>query len=752
MALALGIHLVVTALPMWWLHDDNADWSEDTPWFPGVKDSTLPTFNDYDAAAYIHYIAAVILLITISDACDMIFVNSLNFATQKAEKGMKGALFLAIGSSAPELFTSVAGLWTEIDAITSRCDDPSVRVTFCTNQTTLWNASGLATSCPDEAYDWCLNEQRTSAGGATIGMSTIAGSAIVNILIVMACCAWAVKDTPGPRQLPQPLEKPAIERDITFYAISIVLMLTFFLNSYPSGTFKLTFINVSMLAVLYILYVIRCSKDGQRLNNQRLRQSVKNHLRLLYQYEMVGVPTKDNLGLDHSYKFTTQWAKYGEVELTTYSILEFIVFGAIVPVWFLRPFVVNFLLVTTYMFPLFIPVDNSTDESDTQQNNEKQIFESWGKLKPPQTIKGGVHDANNLKPPSSIKGGVHDALRDQSYEQFNEVDKEDWKMARGWWHKTDITYKNKYIAWAILSCVFGLLLLGIFSYMLVAIVGHWGENYGIPIEFLGVTILALGTSIPDIAGSVAAMKESGANEAIGSAYGSNTFDICVGLGIVYWFKLLLVDYLYLGAYGRKHQNLGILDVYINIGSTHWTYDAQNPSIDAGSVMLQSFLVILLVILFSWRLLCQQPVTENRRMVTIYKENIAYRWQNSLWIIKKNVISQFIVPCVLGYVFYVIYFACVVFVKDGQGSEDSWYYWIITAFPLALGTIILINLPGQPWENACCRKSSVYNKEDIPGYGYVSKNPSKAQREFANLGWGEDSKRWAGKFKDYKLAP
>ena len=58
-----------------------------------------------------------------------------------------------------------------------------------------------------------------------------------------------------------------------------------------------------------------------------------------------------------------------------------------------------------------------------------------------------------------------------------------------------------------------------------------GETFGIPTETMGLTILAAGTSIPDLITSVIVARKGLGDMAVSSSIGSNLFDVCVGLPI-----------------------------------------------------------------------------------------------------------------------------------------------------------------------------------------------------------------------------
>ena len=64
--------------------------------------------------------------------------------------------------------------------------------------------------------------------------------------------------------------------------------------------------------------------------------------------------------------------------------------------------------------------------------------------------------------------------------------------------------------------------------MLVWWANQTGETLDIPNEIMGLTILAAGTSIPDLITSVIVAKKGFGDMAVSSSVGSNIFDITVG--------------------------------------------------------------------------------------------------------------------------------------------------------------------------------------------------------------------------------
>ncbi|XP_068427702.1 sodium/potassium/calcium exchanger 1-like isoform X2 [Clinocottus analis] len=83
----------------------------------------------------------------------------------------------------------------------------------------------------------------------------------------------------------------------------------------------------------------------------------------------------------------------------------------------------------------------------------------------------------------------------------------------------------------VFSFLGSILWIGIFSYLMVWWAHQVGETIGISEEIMGLTILAAGTSIPDLITSVIVARKGLGDMAVSSSVGSNIFDITVGLPV-----------------------------------------------------------------------------------------------------------------------------------------------------------------------------------------------------------------------------
>ena len=88
--------------------------------------------------------------------------------------------------------------------------------------------------------------------------------------------------------------------------------------------------------------------------------------------------------------------------------------------------------------------------------------------------------------------------------------------------------------WCYLSFFLSIAWIGGFAYFMVLWAEIIGNTIGIPAVIMGLTVLAAGTSVPDLLSSVIVARRGSGDMAVSSSVGSNIFDILVGLPIP-WF-------------------------------------------------------------------------------------------------------------------------------------------------------------------------------------------------------------------------
>merc|ERR1711959_434146 len=90
-----------------------------------------------------------------------------------------------------------------------------------------------------------------------------------------------------------------------------------------------------------------------------------------------------------------------------------------------------------------------------------------------------------------------------------------------------------------MTFIVSLIWITILSYFMVVLMEKIGCAWGISSFIMGITFLAMGTSVPDALGSIAVAREGEGDMAVSNAIGSNVFDICIGLGFPWLIKLLI---------------------------------------------------------------------------------------------------------------------------------------------------------------------------------------------------------------------
>lgn len=92
--------------------------------------------------------------------------------------------------------------------------------------------------------------------------------------------------------------------------------------------------------------------------------------------------------------------------------------------------------------------------------------------------------------------------------------------------------------WYLLTFTMSICWIGAISWFMVEWCGRIGCILKIPDIVMGVTVLAMGTSVPDLLSSMIVAKQGMGDMAVANAVGSNVFDIWIGLGAPWFFVLV----------------------------------------------------------------------------------------------------------------------------------------------------------------------------------------------------------------------
>ena len=107
----------------------------------------------------------------------------------------------------------------------------------------------------------------------------------------------------------------------------------------------------------------------------------------------------------------------------------------------------------------------------------------------------------------------------------------DWLLAR--------SFPASEHYWAVF--IISILFIGVLCWVLVESAIGISHIMNVPEVVIALTVLAVGTSVPDMISSVIVAKQGRAGMAVSNAIGSNIFDIFIGLGFPWLLKIILID-------------------------------------------------------------------------------------------------------------------------------------------------------------------------------------------------------------------
>ncbi|XP_077419692.1 sodium/potassium/calcium exchanger 1-like isoform X7 [Vanacampus margaritifer] len=454
----------------------------------------------------LHAIGMIYMFVALAIVCDEFFVPALEVITNKLDisDDVAGATFMAAGGSAPELFTSVIGVFVS---------------------------------------------------HSNVGIGTIVGSAVFNILFVIGMCAIFSREMLHLTWWP-------LFRDVSFYILDLIMLIIFFLDN------TMLWWESVMLVLGYISYVcfMKFNSEIEHVVKTQLNKHVSN------------VQAWTN---DEPDKVRPSLQRGGSSASLHNSSLRSTIFQ---------------LMIHT-LDPLGEDADHkpkcersgpgtaSEEPSTSQPPAEQETKKQDGS----QESSGGRSGDESSDADSNVSSESEDDDGDDEDNEENEPLSLDWPENRRkqatyllllpivfplWLTLPDVRNptSKKYFAVTFIGTI---LWIGVFSYLMVWWAHQVGETIGISEEIMGLTILAAGTSIPDLITSVIVARKGLGDMAVSSSVGSNIFDITVGLPVPW----LLYSLLHGGQPVTVSSNglfcaivllfLMLLFVIISIATCHW---------------------------------------------------------------------------------------------------------------------------------------------------------------------------------------
>ncbi|XP_062373011.1 sodium/potassium/calcium exchanger 2-like [Sardina pilchardus] len=432
-------------------------------------------------AVLLHMMGMLYMFIALAIVCDEFFVPALTVIIERfgISDDVAGATFMAAGGSAPELFTSIIGVFVS---------------------------------------------------HSNVGIGTIVGSAVFNILFVIGMCALFSKEILNLTWWP-------LFRDVSFYILDLIMLIVFFLDNY------ITYGESIALLSAYALYVVFMKF------NSNVEGFVKSCLNRNQVVEVEAQPKQSPVTPEDESKLSARprLQRGGSSASLHNSLMRNSIFQL--------------------MIHTLDPLSEEFADSELGTYGKLKYYHSMseeGKFREKASIlhkiakkKCQVEDANgvmdkNLPNSSSVEVEVTPPMNGtagQDGDAGEDEEEDDQPLSLAWpeTNRKRAAYlfiiPIVFVLWMTLPDVrkqsskkfFPITFLGSicwiagFSYLMVWWAHQVGETFGITEEIMGLTILAAGTSIPDLITSVIVARKGLGDMAVSSSVGSNIFDITVGL-------------------------------------------------------------------------------------------------------------------------------------------------------------------------------------------------------------------------------
>ncbi|KAM4564885.1 sodium/potassium/calcium exchanger 2 isoform 4-T7 [Fundulus diaphanus] len=424
-------------------------------------------------AVVLHMFGMIYMFIALAIVCDEFFVPALTVITEKLSisDDVAGATFMAAGGSAPELFTSIIGVFIS---------------------------------------------------HSNVGIGTIVGSAVFNILFVIGMCAIFSKEILNLTWWP-------LFRDVSFYILDLIMLIIFFLDNVISIWESITLLSAYAAYVIFMKF--NSTVEGFVKGCMHKNQVVEVEVQPKDEKLSPGAPEDDG-----KLSARPRLQRGGSSASLHNSLMRNSIFQ---------------LMIHT-LDPL------SEEFADSGKFREKasilhKIAKKKCQVEDSEKANGVASRAEkNLPNSSSVEVEVTPPMNGtagQEGETAEDEEEEDQPLSLSW----PETNRKRFTYLVIIPIVLPLWLtlpdvrktsskkffpvtflgaicwIAIFSYLMVWWAHQVGETIGITEEIMGLTILAAGTSIPDLITSVIVARKGLGDMAVSSSVGSNIFDITVGL-------------------------------------------------------------------------------------------------------------------------------------------------------------------------------------------------------------------------------
>ncbi|XP_017936446.1 sodium/potassium/calcium exchanger 2 isoform X1 [Manacus vitellinus] len=434
-------------------------------------------------AVILHIIGMIYMFIALAIVCDEFFVPSLTVITEKLaiSDDVAGATFMAAGGSAPELFTSLIGVFIS---------------------------------------------------HSNVGIGTIVGSAVFNILFVIGMCALFSKEILNLTWWP-------LFRDMSFYIIDLILLIIFFLDNFIMWWESITLLTAYFFYVTFMKFNVQVEEWVKKFLNRNKVEKVTTDA----EGKSPNAGDKD----DQTLTTKPRLQRGGSSASLHNSLMRNSIFQLMIHT--LDPLAEELGSYGNLKY-----YDTMTEEGKFKERASilHKIAKKKCQVEDSERQNGAANHEKGAKvevavTPPSDSGPVQNGIAHNVEEENEEDEEQPLSLAWPETRRKQLTYlfvfPIVFPLWATLPDVrkptsrkfFPLTFFGsiswiaFFSYLMVWWAHQVGETIGISEEIMGLTILAAGTSIPDLITSVIVARKGLGDMAVSSSVGSNIFDITVGL-------------------------------------------------------------------------------------------------------------------------------------------------------------------------------------------------------------------------------
>ncbi|XP_061531920.1 sodium/potassium/calcium exchanger 1 isoform X1 [Phycodurus eques] len=457
----------------------------------------------------LHIFGMMYMFVSLAIVCDEFFVPALGVIIDKLEisDDVAGATFMAAGGSAPELFTSLIGVFV---------------------------------------------------AHSNVGIGTIVGSAVFNILFVIGMCALFSREVLHLTWWP-------LFRDVSFYIVDLILLIIFFLDN------VIMWWESMMLVASYTVYVIFMKFNAQIEHVVKTQLYKHKSIVQIITDEEPEVTKVNGGGQDNAppdpedrnrLKLKPSLQRGGSSASLHNSTMRNTIFQLMIHT--LDPLgeggkfkdkaeSLNNVVRRKAEGEVAAKSEDGEDGQDQAQEDEAGASEK--KKEPPEEEKedqpaggDGSDKSGSVEEDSEEDDSDEDDSDDDSSEDEDKENEEEplslaWPDTRRkrvtylillpivfplWLTVPDVRKQNSR-KFFVVTFLGSILWIAIFSYLMMWWAHQVGETIGISEEIMGLTILAAGTSIPDLITSVIVARKGLGDMAVSSSVGSNIFDITVGL-------------------------------------------------------------------------------------------------------------------------------------------------------------------------------------------------------------------------------